>query len=100
MKKIFDFFDMLVALGFGSLITTVLSTAIYALDAPRLLIVLVLALITLAIAVLVSYKIGWHRAKTESLIALVPGVSQQDLGDAVEAVLFCFIAVVVIQIQV
>lgn len=76
MKKIFDIFDMLVALGFGSLITTVLSTAIYALDAPRLLIVLVLALITLAIAVLVSYKIGWRRAKTENLIAYNKGVTK------------------------
>lgn len=76
MKKIFDIFDMLVALGFGSLITTVLSTAIYALDAPRLLIVLVLALITLAIAVLVSYKIGWRRAKTESLIAYNKGITR------------------------
>lgn len=76
MKKIFDIFDMLVALGFGSLITTVLSTAIYALDAPRLLIVLVLALITLAIAVLASYKIGWRRAKTENLIAYNKGVTK------------------------
>ena len=76
MKKIFDFFDMLVALGFGSLITTVLSTAIYALDAPQLLIVLVLALITLAIAVLVSYKIGWRRAKTEDLFVFNKGIAK------------------------
>lgn len=83
MKKIFDILDMLVALGVGTLITTVISTAIYALDAPRLIIVLVLSLITLAIAVLVSYRIGWHRAKTESLIAYNKGVTKgRALGKA------------------
>lgn len=83
MKKIFDVLDMLIALGCGAVLALTIASVMFALGAPRIIIILVLALLAVALTALAGYIIGWRRAKTESLIAFNKGmIKGRKLGKA------------------
>ncbi len=76
MKKAFDFLDLMLALGVGMLITSIISAVIYALGAPHIIMLLALALITTAVVAFVCYRLGMRRSKTESLVAYNKGITR------------------------
>lgn len=56
MKKIFDSFDLLLALTAGVLLAMVTSAMIYALGAPRIILVAVMAIITVVMTAITAYS--------------------------------------------
>lgn len=76
MKKIFDVLDMLIALGIGAILALTIASVMFSLGAPRIIIILVLALLAVVLTALAGYVIGWRRAKTESLIAYNKGIAK------------------------
>lgn len=83
MKKMFDALDILIALGIGAVLALTIASVMFSLGAPRIIIILVLALLAVALTALAGYIIGWRRAKTESLIAFNKGmIKGRKLGKA------------------
>lgn len=63
MKKIFDSFDLLLALTAGVLLAMVTSAMIYALGAPRIILVAVMAIITVVMTAITAYSKGIERGR-------------------------------------
>lgn len=63
MKKIFDSFDLLLASTAGVLLTMVTSAMIYALGAPRIILVAVMAIMAVVMTAITAYSKGVQRGR-------------------------------------
>lgn len=63
MKTNFDSCDLLLALTAGVLLTMVTSAMIYALGAPRIILVAVMAIITVVMTAITAYSKGIERGR-------------------------------------
>ena len=83
MKKIFDILDMLLAFTTGVLLTMVVSSMIYALGAPRIILVAAMALVGVALTAITAYTAGRRRENISCKIAYNKGVQRgREIGRA------------------
>lgn len=74
MNKIFDFLDFIIIFAAGVTFSMVVSAMIYSVGAPRIIIVIALALLVIIAASFSAYALGRRREKMSCQIAYNKGV--------------------------
>ena len=83
MYKIFDFLDFIIIFAAGIMFSMIVSAAIYAIGAPRLIIILALAIIAVIVTAFAGYAAGRRRENTSCRIAYNKGVQRgREIGRA------------------
>lgn len=78
-----SFFDWIISFGAGALFTLIVSSMIYGSGAPRIIIVLAIAVLIGFIGAFIAYCLGKRRARSETLIAYNKGMERgRTLGRA------------------
>ena len=72
--KLWDFLECFMLFAGGAMFTMIISGSIYALGAPRIIIIMALALLLVVIAAIIGYCAGSRRKEMECLRAYNKGV--------------------------
>lgn len=72
--KLWDFLECFMLFGAGAMFTMIISGSIYALGAPRIIIVMAVALLLIVMAAIIGYCAGGRRKEMECLRAYNKGV--------------------------
>lgn len=72
--KLWDYLECFMLFGAGAMFTMIISGSIYALGAPRIIIIMALALLLIVIAAIIGYCAGRRRKEMECLRAYNKGV--------------------------
>ncbi len=72
--KLWDYLECFMLFGAGAMFTMIISGSIYALGAPRIIIIMALALLLIVIAAIIGYCAGRRRNEMECLRAYNKGV--------------------------
>lgn len=83
MKKIFDILDLLLTFTGGVLLTMVVSSMIYSLGAPRIILVAAMALLAVVLTAITAYAAGRRRETLSCKVAYNKGVQRgREIGRA------------------
>lgn len=74
--KLWDFLECFMLFGAGAMFTMIISGSIYALGAPRIIIVMAVALLLVVMAAVIGYCAGCRRKDMECLRAYNKGVQK------------------------
>lgn len=74
--KLWDFLECFMLFAAGAMFTMIISGSIYALGAPRIIIVMAVALLLIVMAVIIGYCAGRKRRDMECLRAYNKGVQK------------------------
>ena len=74
--KLWDYLECFMLFAAGAMFTMIISGSIYALGAPRIIIIMALALLLVVIAAIIGYCAGRRRKEMERLRAYNKGVSK------------------------
>lgn len=72
--KLWDFLECFMLFGAGAMFTMIISGSIYALGAPRIIIIMAVALLLVVMAAVIGYCAGRRRKEMECLRAYNKGV--------------------------
>lgn len=74
--KLWDYLECFMLFGAGAMFTMIISGSIYALGAPRIIIVIAVALLLIVMAAIIGYCAGRRRNEPERLRAYNKGVQK------------------------
>ena len=72
--KLWDFLECFMLFGAGAMFTMIISGSLYALGAPRIIIIMAVALLLVVMAAVIGYCAGRRRKEMECLRAYNKGV--------------------------
>ncbi len=74
--KLWDYLECFMLFGAGAMFTMIISGSIYALGAPRIIIIMAIALLLVVMAAVIGYCAGRRRRELECLRAYNKGVQK------------------------